>query len=180
MPKFVFILLFESAWQARALSLTRESAGIYRGPEKCFTYYLPLWDICFKWSDEMNVGEEIPARCLGETGALSFKKPTEQDLKDTQELEASLAQLNIFETPEEISQRREALVRLQEISNAWIHQKALEQNFPLHVANSTTGKIFTFGSYRLGVNFRGADIDSLLVVPRFITREEFLVIFRLY
>nr|CAX72995.1 poly (A) polymerase beta [Schistosoma japonicum] len=121
----------------------------------------------------MNVGEEIPARCLGETGALSFKKPTEQDLKDTQELEASLAQLNIFETQEEISQRREALVRLQEISNGWIRQKALEQNLPTHVANSTTGKIFTFGSYRLGVNFRGADIDSLLVVPRFITREEF-------
>ncbi|VDO85603.1 unnamed protein product [Schistosoma mattheei] len=121
----------------------------------------------------MNVGEEIPARCLGETGALSFKKPTEQDFRDTQELEASLAQLNIFETQEEISQRREALVRLQEISNAWIRQKALEQNLPAHVANSTTGKIFTFGSYRLGVNFRGADIDSLLVVPRFITREEF-------
>lgn len=118
-------------------------------------------------------GEEIPAKCLGETGALSFKKPTEQDIKDTQELEATLAQLNIFETQEEIAQRREALVRLQEISNNWIRQKALEQNLPQHVANSTTGKIFTFGSYRLGVNFRGADIDSLLVVPRFITREEF-------
>ncbi|RTG81194.1 poly(A) polymerase, partial [Schistosoma bovis] len=127
----------------------------------------------FRFSLQMNVGEEIPARCLGETGALSFKKPTEQDFRDTQELEASLAQLNIFETQEEISQRREALVRLQEISNAWIRQKALEQNLPAHVANSTTGKIFTFGSYRLGVNFRGADIDSLLVVPRFITREEF-------
>ncbi|KAH8862355.1 Poly(A) polymerase gamma [Schistosoma japonicum] len=128
---------------------------------------------CHIYERQMNVGEEIPARCLGETGALSFKKPTEQDLKDTQELEASLAQLNIFETQEEISQRREALVRLQEISNGWIRQKALEQNLPTHVANSTTGKIFTFGSYRLGVNFRGADIDSLLVVPRFITREEF-------
>ncbi|KAF5403827.1 Nucleotidyl transferase domain and Poly(A) polymerase [Paragonimus heterotremus] len=120
-----------------------------------------------------KVGDEIPARCLGETGALSFKKPTEQDLKDTQELETSLAQLNIFETAEEMTQRREALVRLQEISNKWIRQKALEQNLPLHVANSTTGKIFTFGSYRLGVNFSGADIDSLLVVPRFISREEF-------
>ncbi|CAH8843602.1 unnamed protein product [Trichobilharzia szidati] len=139
---------------------------------RCFTWYTVLWDIRFKCLDAMN-GEEIPARCLGETGALSFKKPTEQDIKDTQELEASLAQLNIFETPEEISQRREALVQLQEISNAWIRKKALEQNLPPHVANSTTGKIFTFGSYRLGVNFKGADIDSLLVVPRFITREEF-------
>ncbi|CAL8080336.1 unnamed protein product [Calicophoron daubneyi] len=118
-------------------------------------------------------GDEIPSRCLGETGALSFKKPTEQDLKDTQELETTLSHLSIFETPEEMSQRREALVRLQEISNDWIRRKALEQNLPAHVVNATTGKIFTFGSYRLGVNFRGADIDSLLVVPRFITRDEF-------
>lgn len=115
---------------------------------------------------------------MGETGALSFRKPTDQDLKDTEELEATLLQLNIFETSEEVFQRREALVRLQEISNKWIHKKALEQNLPVHVANSTTGKIFTFGSYRLGVNFRGADIDSLLVVPRFITRDEFFTEFQ--
>ncbi|KER30764.1 hypothetical protein T265_02907 [Opisthorchis viverrini] len=118
-------------------------------------------------------GDEIPPQCLGETGALSFKKPTEQDLKDSQELETTLAQLDIFETPEEITQRREALMRLQEISNKWIKQKAVEQNLPPHVAKATTGKIFTFGSYRLGVNFKGADVDSLLVVPRFITRQEF-------
>ncbi|VEL25058.1 unnamed protein product [Protopolystoma xenopodis] len=116
---------------------------------------------------------DIPARCLGETGALSFKTPTSQDYKETQELESILVSMNIFETIDEIAQRREALVRLQEISNKWIRKKALEQNLPPHVANSTTGKIFTFGSYRLGVNFCGADIDSLLVVPRFITREEF-------
>lgn len=116
---------------------------------------------------------DIPSQCLGETGALSFKPPTEQDLKDSAGLEEALTQMNIFETQDEIHQRREALIKLQEISNRWIYKKALEQNLPEHNAASTTGKIFTFGSYRLGVNFRGADIDSLLVVPRFIRREEF-------
>nr|VZH90243.1 unnamed protein product [Spirometra erinaceieuropaei] len=117
--------------------------------------------------------DEIPAQCLGETGALSYKPPTEQDLKDSASLEEALAQMNIFETSEEIMQRREALLRLQDISNKWIYKKALEQNLPDHIASATTGKIFTFGSYRLGVNFRGADIDALFVVPRFITRDEF-------
>lgn len=45
--------------------------------------------------------------------------------------------------------------------------------YPESVAKSIKGKIFTFGSYRLGVNFSGADIDALLVGPKFISRDEF-------
>lgn len=117
--------------------------------------------------------KDIPPQCLGEIGALSFKLPTEQEKLDSAALEETLVKMDIFESDQEVYQRHLALSRLQKISNVWIYKKALEQKIPNHNARCTQGKVFTFGSYRLGVNFKGADIDALLVVPRFITREDF-------
>ena len=44
---------------------------------------------------------------------------------------------------------------------------------PEEVAVKLGGKVCTFGSFRLGVNSKGADIDTLCIAPRHIERVDF-------
>ena len=45
------------------------------------------------------------------------------------------------------------------------------------VCDNAGGKVLISGSYRLGVNFKGGDIDSIVVVPRHLTHEDFFETF---
>ena len=51
------------------------------------------------------------------------------------------------------------------------------QGIPDNIANSAGGKIFTFGSFRLGVFGPGSDIDTLVVAPKNVSRDDFFEYF---
>ena len=48
---------------------------------------------------------------------------------------------------------------------------------PEEVADKVGGKVCTFGSFRLGVNSQGGDIDTLCIAPRHIERSDFFTSF---
>ncbi|XP_077189224.1 poly(A) polymerase gamma isoform X2 [Paroedura picta] len=68
------------------------------------------------------------------------------------------------------------LVILRKLSNLvkeWIVEVGEQKNLLSSVTSDPGGKIFTFGSYRLGVHTKGADIDALCVAPRHVERSDF-------
>ena len=73
--------------------------------------------------------------------------------------------------------RMEILSKLNSLVKEWICEASVKRNMPPNVAEQVGGKIYTFGSYRLGVHHKGADIDALCVAPRHIDRSDYFTSF---
>jgi poly(A) polymerase len=69
------------------------------------------------------------------------------------------------------------LGRLNLLVKEFVQRVCQKRSIPPSAAREAGGKIFTFGSYRLGVHGPGADIDTLCVVPRMVERQDFFSIF---
>jgi poly(A) polymerase len=65
------------------------------------------------------------------------------------------------------------LSKLNTIIKDFVYRVSKTRKLSETMAREAGGKIYTFGSYRLGVHGPGADIDTLVVVPRHVTRDDF-------
>ncbi|WOL01142.1 nuclear poly(A) polymerase 1 [Canna indica] len=109
---------------------------------------------------------------LGVTEPISWCGPTEYDVIKNQALEKYLSDSRLYEGHEEAAIREEVLGRLDQIVKLWVKKVTRAKGFNEQFVKEANSKIFTFGSYRLGVHGPGADIDTLCVGPRHVTREE--------
>ncbi|CAL8159295.1 unnamed protein product [Prunus armeniaca] len=109
---------------------------------------------------------------LGITEPISLGGPTEYDVIKTRELEKYLQDARLYESQEEAVSREEVLGRLDQIVKIWVKTISRAKGLNEQLVHEANAKIFTFGSYRLGVHGPGADIDTLCVGPRHATREE--------
>lgn len=112
-------------------------------------------------------------RTLGMTSAISLAEPKPEDIQKTTELEKALEPYNVFEAESELNHRMEILAKLNTLVKQWVRDVSISKNMPEALAEKLGGKIYTFGSYRLGVHHKGADIDALCVAPRNIERADY-------
>lgn len=126
------------------------------------------------------------------TQPVTTKQPTASDKAKTQELVAYLKECNLYEPVEDSTKRESLLAMLNELIQNWCKELFVTKvsivtefgkinatviyspkGYSEDLINEAGPKIFTFGSYRLGVNGPGADIDTLCVFPSQIDRTDF-------
>lgn len=139
------------------------------------------------WNSEPNIQRSLPtgqsvhngtgggaaAVTYGMTSPISTAEPRPEDLAATEALIKALEPYNVFESEAEMNHRMSILAKLNALVKQWIKDVSIEKNMPPQLASKLGGKIYTFGSYRLGVHHKGADIDALCVAPRNIERTDY-------
>ncbi|KAG2141554.1 Poly(A) polymerase [Suillus cothurnatus] len=114
---------------------------------------------------------------LGVTPPISTAESTEREKEVTATLMEELRRQNTFESVEEARLRETVLGRVAAAVKKFVYEVSLSRGLSEAAANAAGGKIFTFGSYRLGVHGPGSDIDTLCVVPKHVSREDFFQTF---
>eukprot|EP01056_Protomagalhaensia_sp_Gyna25_P000516 Protomagalhaensia_sp_Gyna_25__515@NODE_1241_length_2032_cov_23_468138_g990_i0_p2_GENE_NODE_1241_length_2032_cov_23_468138_g990_i0NODE_1241_length_2032_cov_23_468138_g990_i0_p2_ORF_typecomplete_len209_score23_62PAP_central/PF04928_17/2_3e22NTP_transf_2/PF01909_23/7_6e12Polbeta/PF18765_1/6_5e03Polbeta/PF18765_1/0_049Polbeta/PF18765_1/6_2e03_NODE_1241_length_2032_cov_23_468138_g990_i026652 len=131
-------------------------------------------------SKEAPVGSEVKSDPgegrvyrYGVTDPISWGTPSPRDYQLTEALEETLTRRCLYETVEGSKHREFVLQKLNELVQEWVSEVGIGAGLSPEDLKEAGGKIFTFGSYRLGVVTPTSDIDTLCVAPHYVTREAF-------
>lgn len=119
----------------------------------------------------------MSSKTYGVTPPISTANPTPKENALNDSLIAELKARGSFESEQATRKRVEILALLQKMVQEFVYTVSKKKNMSDGMAKDAGGKIFTFGSYRLGVYGPGSDIDTLIVVPKHVVREDFFTIF---
>ncbi|KAF2757026.1 Poly(A) polymerase papa [Pseudovirgaria hyperparasitica] len=116
-------------------------------------------------------------RQWGQNPPISTALPTEQENQLNAALIDELKRENNFERPEETEKRVEILNTFQKVTEEFVKLVGRNKGLAQSAIDNAGGKVFTYGSYRLGVYGPGSDIDTLIVAPKHCTRDDFFQLF---
>ncbi|KAG8166136.1 hypothetical protein KVR01_004688 [Diaporthe batatas] len=110
----------------------------------------------------------------GVTPPISTLLPTEAEKRSNDALFAELKAQNTYEHATETQKREVVLKSIQSIADVFVQRVAeIRHAENAAIVKSARGRVFTYGSYRLGVFGPGSDIDTLVVAPKYVTRDDF-------
>ncbi|KAI9372431.1 Poly(A) polymerase central domain-containing protein [Aspergillus egyptiacus] len=118
-----------------------------------------------------------PTRQWGVTPPISTTLPTSEELAANDDLIAELKLQNNFESPAETERRKQVLQLLQRVTTEFVKLVSRKKGLSPAAVEAAGGKIFTYGSYRLGVYGPGSDIDTLVVGPKHVVMDDFFAEF---
>ncbi|KAE9018023.1 hypothetical protein PR003_g13269 [Phytophthora rubi] len=105
--------------------------------------------------------------------AIRTTPPEPKDLEQSAKLQGFMDAHFPTESDANITRRSLILAELRSIFRLWVKRVCMDKGVPEDMAADAGGQILVSGSYRLGVNEPGADIDTICVAPRHVTREDF-------
>uniref|UniRef100_A0A8C1ZPQ3 polynucleotide adenylyltransferase n=1 Tax=Cyprinus carpio TaxID=7962 RepID=A0A8C1ZPQ3_CYPCA len=111
-----------------------------------------------------TLGGQQPRKHYGITSSISLAFPREIDHIYTQKLTEAMKPFGVFEGEDELNHRLAVLGKLNSFVKEWIAEISDSKNLPLSSVTNVGGKIFTFGSYRLGVHTKGTFNESATAV----------------
>ncbi|KAH7313263.1 Poly(A) polymerase central domain-containing protein [Stachybotrys elegans] len=115
---------------------------------------------------------------FGVTPPMNVNLPTEAEKRASEALIEELKRQKTFESPSDTQKRYKVLESLQTICDEFVRRVAQEREPQNEVLiRNARGKVFTYGSFRLGVFGPGSDIDTLIVAPKYVTRDDYFKYF---
>lgn len=120
----------------------------------------------------------MAGRAYGVTPPISTALPTEAEKRLNDALHQELRAQGTFESRAETEKREEVIEQLKNITNVFVKRAAREKE-PRNtiLIRDAIGRVFNYGSYRLGVYGPGSDMDTLVVAPKYVTVEQYFNIF---
>ena len=100
-----------------------------------------------------------------------------KDQQETVTLKRAIDTLGLFHTREDLVHREEVLATLTLLARRWVAKTLEEKGIPNSETGGVGAKLFTYGSYRLGVFNAESDIDCLIVGPRDVNKRDFMATF---
>ncbi|CAI6336331.1 unnamed protein product [Periconia digitata] len=114
----------------------------------------------------------------GLTKPISMAAPTKVDLELNDRLVEDLKARENFETPEGSETRKQVLAHFTKAAKKLVATVAIKKGQTPEAAEKLGAKVFPFGSYALGVFGPSSDIDTCIVGPKSVSREDFFHEFR--